>query len=458
MKKIQTLIYMTLLLALTSCGEDRSGEFYALIEDKYWMEQVMRNNYLWYEDMPTIINENDYFKEPETFFKGLLSKKAMNGKGDIYSYMEETSSDESRSIMLERTSTYGMEFDLYTDPTGTTNHIFARVLYVLNDSPAANAGIQRGDWISAFNKTRITQSNYQNLKNGGDIALARERIVKKENGWAWQSRDTVNVESSKPMEIFPISYCANYNLNGKKTTYMVYNEFSTGPENKPEETEYIERMMTLFGNIRKDNPDEFILDLRYNNGGYLQCAQALAAMLMPAEHLGKPLFHLTFNDKQDPHVATYVAPTDLEPFNLNLHHIYILTGPHTASASETIINALTPYIGKENIIVIGTQTAGKNVAMTNIKNDTYGLSLWPVVAQVSNANNESDYINGFTPDYFLDERNIVEWNELGNPSEYLLGNTLSLINTGTMTQSNTLKTISACPVKTSIPAKGILIH
>ena len=115
-------------------------------------------------------------------------------------------------------------------------------------------------------------------------------------------------------------------------------------------------------------------------------------------------------------------------------------------------------MGKENVIVIGTQTEGKNVAMTNIKNDTYGLSLWPVVAQVSNANNESDYINGFTPDYFLDERNIVEWNELGNPSEYLLGNTLSLINTGTITQSNTLKTISACPVKTSIPAKGILIH
>lgn len=458
MKKIQTMIYIALLMALTSCGEDRSGEFYALIEDKYWMEQVMRNNYLWYEDMPTIINENDYFKEPETFFKGLLSKKAMNGKGDIYSYMEETSSDESRSIMLERTSTYGMEFDLYTDPTGTTNHIFARVLYVLNDSPAANAGIQRGDWISAFNKTRITQSNYQNLKNGGDIALARERIVKKDNGWAWQSRDTVNVGSSKPMEIFPISYCANYNLNGKKATYMVYNEFSTGPENKPEETEYIERMMTLFGNIRKDSPDEFILDLRYNNGGYLQCAQALAAMLMPAEHLGKPLFHLTFNDKQDPQVATYVAPTDLEPYNLNLQRIYILTGPHTASASEAIINALTPYMGKENVIVIGTQTAGKNVAMTNIKNDTYGLSLWPVVAQVSNANNESDYINGFTPDYFLDERNIVEWNELGNPSEYLLGNTLSLINTGTITQANTLKTISACPVKTSIPAKGILIH
>ena len=458
MRKIQTLIYMVLLLAFTSCGEDRSGEFYELIEDKLWMEQVMRTNYLWYEDIPAIENENDYFKEPETFFKGLLSKKAMNGKGDIYSYMEKNSFEEARSLMLDRTSTYGMEFDLYTDPTGTTNHIFARVLYVLNGSPAANAGIQRGDWISAFNKTRITQSNYHNLKNGGAIALARERAVQQENGWGWQSRDTVNVEPSIPMEIFPILYCASYKLNGKTTIYMVYNEFSTGPEDLPDEMEYIERMMTLFENIKKDNPDEFILDLRYNNGGYLQCAQALAAMLMPAEHLGKPLFHLTFNDKQDPQVATYVAPTELEPYNINLKRIYILTGPHTASASETVINALTPYMGKENVIVIGTQTKGKNVAMTNIKNNTYGLSLWPVVAQVSNANHESDYANGFTPDYLLDERNLIEWYALGSPYEYMLSNTLSLINIGTMPQPNAQKTNSTHPVKTSIQERGILIH
>ena len=458
MKKIQTLIYMTLLLALSSCGEDRSGEFYALIESKYWIEQVMRNNYLWYEDIPSIENENDYFKEPQTFFKGLLSKKAMNGKGDIYSYMEETSSNESRSLMLDRTSTYGMEFDLYTDPTGTTNHIFARVLYVLNGSPAANAGIQRGDWISAFNKTRITQSNYDNLKNGGAITLARERIVQQENGWGWQSRDTISVEPSIPMEIFPITHCTNYIINDKNIIYMMYNEFSTGPENLPDEMEYIEKMMTLFGNIKKNNPDEFILDLRYNNGGYLQCAQALVAMLMPAEHLGKPLFHLTFNDKQDPQVATYVAPTELEPFNLNLQRIYILTGPHTASASETVINALTPYMGKENVIVIGTQTKGKNVATTNIKNNTYGLSLWPVVAQVSNANHESDYSNGFTPDYPLDEREIIQWSELGSLQEYMLGSTLSLILTGTMPQPNIQKTTSAYPVKTSIPEKGIFIN
>ena len=455
MRPIRYIALLPLLILLLSCGEDRSGEYYALIEDRMWIEETMRANYLWYEEIPEM-KESDYFQEPATFFKNLLYKQALNGKGDLYSYMEETTV-EARSLMLDRTSTYGMEFDLYTDPTGTTNHIFARILYVLKDSPAAKAGIRRGDWISAFNQTRINTNNYSSLKNGGEIALARERIIQSENGFAWQALDTVRIASSVPMEINPIPFCASYSRNGIKTVYMVYNEFSTGPEDKPEETEYITEMMELFAEIKKSNPDEFILDLRYNNGGYLQCAQALASMLMPAEHLGKTLFKLTFNDKQNPQTANYIAPDELAAYNLNLKRIYILTGNHTASSSEAVINALIPYMGKENVILIGTQTEGKNVAMVNFKNDNYGLSLWPVVAYVANAENESDYINGFTPTYQLDERSYAHWYELGDEDEYLLSCALSLIHSGQAPRQISTEALSSRTTGTSICKKGIII-
>jgi len=455
MKLIRHIALLPLLTLLLSCGEDRSGEYYALIEDRMWIEETMRANYLWYEEIPEI-KENDYFQEPATFFKNLLYKQALNGKGDKYSYLEETTA-EARSLMLDRTSTYGMEFDLYTDPTGTTNHIFARILYVLKDSPAAKAGIRRGDWISAFNQTRINTSNYHNLKNGGEVALARERIIQSEEGFVWQAMDTVHVAPSVPMEINPISYCASYSRNGIKTFYLVYNEFSTGPEDKPGETAYINEMIELFAEIKKNNPDEFILDLRYNNGGYLQCAQTLASLLMPAEHLGKTLFKLTFNDKQNPQVSNYIAPDELSAYNLNLRRIYILTGTHTASSSEAVINALIPYMGKENVILIGTPTEGKNVAMVNFRNDNYGLSLWPVVAYVANADNESDYINGFTPNYPLDERSYAHWYELGDENEYLLSSALSLIHTGQSFLKASSEALSSRTTGTSIREKGIVI-
>lgn len=435
MKYLQHTFWAFLLTVLCSCGEDRTGEFYALIEDRQWIEETMQANYLWAEDMPVIENEDDYFKEPQTFFKGLLSKNALNGKGDKYSYMEEdpkAPQQESRSQMLDRTSTYGMEFELTNDPTGTTNHIHAHVLYVLDGSPAQLAGIQRGDWLSSVNGQRITTSNYQLLKNGGSIKVARTRIYSTELGYTWQPADTLNLAASITMEINPFLIDTLYQVEGQRIAYLMYNEFSTGPENKGTEETYNEQMKAIFANFKAQQPDALILDLRYNNGGYLQCAQALGSLVAPASALGKNFVNLQFNAKANPQRKAYPLLESYAEANLNLGKVYILTTSHTASASEALINGLIPYMGKENVILIGERTEGKNVAMTAFRNETYGITLWPVVAYTSNAEDFSDYGDGFEPTHELKERNIVDWYPLGDNREYLLKNAISLITTGSI--------------------------
>ena len=458
MKSLQHTLWALLLILLTSCGEDRTGEFYALIEDRMWIEEVMRENYLWAEDMPVIEKENDYFQEPATFFKKLLSKNALNGKGDKYSYMEETPK-ESRTLTLDRTSTYGMEFILTSDPTGTTAHTFARVLYVLPDSPAQKAGIERGDWISAINDERITTDNYEKLTQGGNVSLTRTRITPLENGPGWQvSKDVLNVGASVAMEINPFLVNKVLEADGQKIAYLVYNEFATGPNNEGTESAYNEQMKQIFAQFKAQSPDAFILDLRYNNGGFLQCAQALGSLLAPATAMGQNFANLTFNAKADPQVIRYSFDTQYADANLNLNKIYILTGKYTASASEVIINGLIPYLGAENVVLIGTKTEGKNVAMTSFKNETHGLTLWPVIAYVSNANNEGDYSEGFQPTYQLDENNVIRWYPLGNPEEYLLKNTLSLITTGTLADESTSENSESKTIRSSIGYKGIRIQ
>ena len=389
MKYLQYTFLALIATLLSSCGEDRTGEFYALIEDRMWIEEVMRENYLWAEDMPVIDKEDTYFQEPATFFKNLLSKNALNGKGDKYSYMEQTKA-ESRSLTLDRTSTYGMEFLLTNDPTGTTAHNYARVLYVLPGSPAEKAGIERGDWISAINQDRITSDNYKQLIQGGAIALQRSQVIQTENGLGWQVRDNVNVSASIAMEINPFYLHQMYDVDGKKIAYLVYNEFSTGPNNEGTESVYNEQMKQIFTQFKAQSPDAFILDLRYNNGGYLQCAQALGSLLAPASAMGKDFVNLTFNEKASPQTVRYPFSTDYANANLNLSKVYILTGNQTASASEAVINGLIPYMGAENVILIGNKTEGKNVAMSSYKNEAHGITLWPVVASVSNSNNEGD--------------------------------------------------------------------
>ena len=439
MKYLQHTFWAFLLTVLCSCGEDRTGEFYALIEDRQWIEETMQANYLWAEDMPVIENEDDYFKEPQTFFKSLLSKNAMNGKGDKYSYMEEdpkAPQQESRSQMLDRTSTYGMEFELTNDPTGTTNHIHAHVLYVLDGSPAQQAGITRGDWLSSVDGQRITTSNYQLLKNGGSIKVARTRIYSTELGYTWQPADTLNLAASITMEINPFLIDTLYQVEGQRIAYLMYNEFSTGPENKGTEETYNEQMKAIFANFKAQQPDALILDLRYNNGGYLQCAQALGSLVAPASALGKNFVNLQFNAKANPQRKAYPLLESYAEANLDLGKIYILTTSHTASASEALINGLIPYMGKENVILIGERTEGKNVAMTAFRNETYGITLWPVVAYTSNAEDFSDYGDGFEPTHELKERNIVDWYPLGDNREYLLKNAISLITTGSIADNS----------------------
>lgn len=435
MKHITYIALTALTLLLTSCGEDRTGEFYALIEDRMWIEEVMRENYLWAEDMPVIENEDDYFQEPSTFFKNMLSKNALDGKGDKYSYMEETkveTEEKTRSMMLDRTSTYGMEFLLTGDPTGTTAHTFARVLYVLPDSPAEEAGIQRGDWISTIDQERITTDNYKQLIQGGVISLKRNQLVQNENGLTWQVRDSLNVGPSAMMEINPFFLNKVFEVEGQKIAYLVYNEFATGPNNEGTESVYNEQMKQIFAQFKAQSPDAFILDLRYNNGGFLQCAQALGSLLAPASAMGKDFVNLTFNAQASPQVIRYPFDKNYADANLNLDKVYILTGGQTASASEAVINGLIPYMGAENVVLIGTKTEGKNVAMQQFKNETHGLTLWPVVAFVANANDEGNYSEGFNPHHELDENKQTHWYPLGDPEEYLLKNTLSLITTGTM--------------------------
>ena len=425
MKRQISIILGIMSLLLTSCGEDRSGEFYALIEDRIWIEETMSEHYLWYQDMPKIENENDYFQTPENFFKKLLSKEAINGQSDKYSYMEKTNSSETRSIMLDRKSTYGMEFILTTDPTGTTNHTYARVLYTLPGSPAETAGIQRGDWISAINDQRITNDNYTLLMKGGSLSLTVNHMA--ENEKAWQKTETVSLPSSINMEINPFLIDTLYNIDEKKIAYLMYNDFSTGPNNEASENVYLEQMKQIFKRFKTQSPNALILDLRYNNGGYLQCAQALGSLIAPTSALGENFLTLTFNDKTIPQAIHYTLDAQYADANLNLDKVYILTSDLTASASEALINGLIPYMGSENVVLIGTKTEGKNIAMKAYSNDTYGLTLWPAVAYVSNADGESNYSQGFTPQYNLNEFNINPWYPLGDTREFLLKNALSLI-------------------------------
>ena len=85
-----------------------------------------------------------------------------------------------------------------------------------------------------------------------------------------------------------------------------------------------------------------------------------------------------------------------------------------------MVNCLRPYM---TVNLLGTKTLGKNVAMTRI-DSPYGFVMYPVTSTVLNKEGQSDYANGFTPEYIISELNYYPWYELGDPNELLLKNAL----------------------------------
>ena len=427
MKKSFFILLVNLLL-LTACGKDRSGEYYALTQDAHWIEETMMRHYLWNDEMGEV-NKKDFFAKPEDFLQKRVNKRCLEGKGDRFSRIEYK--DEATARATNSVISYGFDFELITDPLKTTQHNFARVLQVYPNSPAAESGLNRGDWIAEINGEKLTIKNAQLLNRGGEIVLTRQTITHSGDSLSWAAKDHLKLPAARFVEKNPFQKTELLQIEGKKIAYLLYNQFSTGPNNLPEETEYVKQMVEIFSQFKAQQPDNFILDLRFNPGGYLSCAVQLASLLAPTSALGKECFELKYNESANPQIESIAFDTAMGKHNLGLKKLYILTSSNTASASEALINGLSPYMGKENIILVGEQTYGKPVATNLFSSEELNFNLHLVMAFVLNSKGEANYNNGFSPTFPVQETDITKpLLPLGNPDEYLLNYTLQLITKG----------------------------
>jgi hypothetical protein len=157
--------------------------------------------------------------------------------------------------------------------------------------------------------------------------------------------------------------------------------------------------------------DDLILDVRYNGGGYLYIASQLAYMIAgQTATAGKTFEQTRFNDKhpdRNPVTGDTLAPVPfidealgfVEPIrgeplpSLDLERVFVLTGPGTCSASESIINALNG-VGIE-VIQIGATTCGKPYGF--YPTDNCGTTYFSIQFQGINDAGFGDYADGFSP-------------------------------------------------------------
>lgn len=417
MKKIllKTIVGPVLLAGiLGSCGEDRSGEYYALISSKSWMYETMQQYYLFYEDLPNE-KELDFFNTPSNFLASAVSDKDKKN-GYIFSHVDSVA--DSRSGISEYPC-FGFEGALVRTSTGD---YAIRVIYTEKDSPAEKAGLKRGDWIIAADNKPITSNDYEAY-----IKAPAKSYTFTLGNYTEEGFDTISTPIVMPQpEYIKVNNLLKYTTitsGSRKAAYLLYNSFG---END------IQELQQAVAQLAAERPDDVILDLRYNPGGYVNTSVALASLLAPAEALGNTFIDLLFNDKRNEKTTFLLdAAYQAGGASFSYNNLYIITSGETASASEAVINGLRPYM-QGKLFQIGSATYGKNLGQELFNSEKAPqLDFWLTTFYLANSEGFYDYFdNGLPADFTIEEDFGGELGELGSNTDALLKPVLIHMETG----------------------------
>ena len=422
MKKIISGIMGGLAISalVSSCGEDRSGEYYALITTQTWMYETMQQEYLYYQDIPEKKSLN-FFNKTSDFLNSMVSSKDKKS-GSTFSHIDSVFVT-TRSTST--TPTFGFEGTMVRAENGSYG---IRVLYTQENSPAEEVGLKRGDLIIAANNKKINSSDLFYITSPKEAYLF---TMGKLNEIGFDTLQTVQMPSPRIVENKNIYKSDIMEIGRKRVAYIMYNEFGNNDT---------ENLKQLFKDIAGQSVDDIILDLRYNPGGYVNIAQLVSTNLAPQEAIGNVFLKMTHNDK--------INQTDILNFEqsllangspVNYKNLYVITSSNTASASEIVINCLRPYMAGR-LIQVGTATFGKNVAQQLYTDEEKApmLDFWMTNSLLSNAEDFSDYYtSGLKPDYEKAENFKGELGELGTAQDSLMIPLIKPIETGSFPTTET---------------------
>jgi carboxyl-terminal processing protease len=404
-----------------------------------WIYDNMSVYYLWNDKLSKSPN---YSLNPEDFFESILYKynKTSNPDGDRFSWIQEDYTELLGNLSGVASHEIGFEYILVgTD--ATLKQYYALVLYAMHGTDAELKGINRGRFITKINGQNITADNYKNLFGGTEtkkLSMADFVYNETEKRYILQSSGDVTINMHNYFAENPIYLDTIYTVANNKIGYLVYNFFAR--DNGDKSNNYDKELISKLSNFKSKGVNEMVLDLRYNSGGAVSSAIALASALVKNRSTKNVLTTSQYNSilhnalikeeganyNKDYFIDKIIGTTVAIP-EMNLPRLYVLTSGWTASASEFIINGLKPYM---DVILIGETTYGKNVGSITIYEDDDPKNKWgmqPIVVKFANSLGFSDFTAGFTPDYEIDEFENLYLYSFGDTNDPLLGKALSLI-------------------------------
>jgi C-terminal processing protease CtpA/Prc len=421
---------------------DRQG---SIDTEKSWVRSFMDETYLWYQDIPVVNaasftlanNGNSVLQTLDAYFQALKTKKTTASGKLVDQFSFTIATTDLLNLQSGVSSGYGFHRAIIS---GTVPRV-VRVLYVDQGSPADAVGVLRGDSITSVDGVDINDNTSAGIAtlNAG---LSPTVPTKTTRFGLLAANATVprvvSITSSQSVAVTPVALSKVITDGPNTVGYLVLNSFSVNSAEKQ-----LLDAVTLFKNA---SVNELVIDLRYNGGGYLDIANELAWMVGDTSLAGKTFEKLTCNDKN---LLPFCNATDTfhqltQGFSvasgqtlpqLLLKRVFVLTSGNTCSASESVINSLSPFM---QVVRIGNTTCGKPYGFSY--KDNCGTSYAAMQFKGVNAVGYGDYSDGFAPSCPVAD-DLTK--QRGDPAELMFSGALTYMRTG------------ACPVATSSVARTL---
>lgn len=360
-----------------------------------WVYGLMQQAYLFADDLPAV-DPADY-----------------ESPGELVRDVRVDPDRWSRVSDLGRTTALFQEGKTVSLGFRTRRDAMDRVVVATVDAgtPAAEAGLRRGDVIATIGGLRTAQIDeegrwsevYGESEPGVIVDLTIERL----DGSVEEvslTKDWVSID------VVPDEHV--HRVDGRPVGYLMFATFVDTS---------VAALDEAFADFRRQGVREVVVDLRYNGGGLVKVARHFMHLLVGAVAEGEVAYRVRYNDvfadENDERVLMRLDDT-LPAVD---HVVFITTGS-TLSASELLINAVSSHV---KVSIVGDTTGGKPVGSRHFEFcDQVAV---PVTFRLVNADDQGDYFDGL-PATCAAPDDLTR--ELGDAEEGSLATALHLLATG----------------------------
>ena len=411
------------------CEAPRSGSSIdkpgTLLDEQTWVRSWVDETYLWYREVPTTYLPQSFATAKAYFDVLKTTATTASGKPKDQFHFTYTTAEWEASLNGVELG-YGMLLAL----TRTTPPRKAVVTIVEPGSPAALAGLRRGDELQA-----VDGVDFVNAPDAASVNIINDGLFPQAQGTHTLAFSRNGTPISARLQAVEVNTSAvqNERIIDTPTGKVGYLTFNT--HNNVAERQLVETMRRF----QAAGISDLVLDVRYNGGGYLDVASELAYMIAgPQVTTGKTFEQVLANDKTRPEAPVpfhtqsqgFAGPNPLPkgtPLpSLGLKRVTLLTTGNTCSASEAIINGLRGVDVQVNLI--GGTTCGKPYGFYPTPN--CGTTYFAVQFQGVNAKGYGDFADGMAPT--CDVTDDYQ-HQLGDPDEGMLAAALRYRSSGSCT-------------------------